>query len=84
MPDKHGFDHLPQWGTVIYRCIEDDCDYVGTFLTDKQRSLHHQQHERARKREREQAQRRNLAEGRRVLAQQRRENEAAYGPEGEE
>jgi hypothetical protein len=29
MPDKYGFDHLPNWGVVTVACVEPDCTAKG-------------------------------------------------------
>jgi len=74
MPDRFGFDHLPRWGAVTHRCIEEGCSYEGSPLRERDRERHHEQHIRERKRELERKQRANLAEGRRLKRMAEREN----------
>jgi len=85
VPDKLGFDHLVERGTTHHRCIEEGCGYpgYGISLPEVVRRRHHETHERDRRKARERAQKDALARGRKVLAQTRRENDAAYGENGD-
>jgi len=46
MPDKFGFDHLPDRGAIIVRCIEKDCGVGGPKYawTEEMRREHYQTH----------------------------------------
>jgi len=79
MPDKYGFDHLPNWGTITHRCIEEGCDFEGSPLQESTRARHARQHERARKARAERTRNQNLAEGRKLKRMAEREDKQARG-----
>lgn len=72
MPDRFGFDHLPNWGTVTHRCIVEGCEFPGPgiVLTEAERERHHRAHtrpaERKRQKEIENTRLRNLAKARKA------------------
>jgi hypothetical protein len=72
MPDRFGFDHLPTWGVIEHRCIEEGCEHRGRF-TEKERRRHAEQHERNRRRDAERRRDAALREARRRKAQLDRE-----------
>jgi len=76
MPDRFNFDHLPHWGQITHRCIEEGCQCEGSPLSERERRAHFKTHERERKRERnkrqhviDQERRRNLAKARKAKAE---------------
>lgn len=75
MPDRYGFDHLPTWGIIEHRCIEEGCDYpgFGVRLTEKERKRHFESHkrpiEKQRQREIEKTRLANLAKARKARRQ---------------
>lgn len=77
MPDQYGFDHLVNWGVVTHRCTVEGCDWPDSeqHVTERERRLHHERHQRQVARERARARDRNLAAGRRLQRQARREND---------
>jgi hypothetical protein len=81
MPDKHGFDHLVDWGRVTHRCIEEGCEYPEGMVSvsERDRARHHAQHQRTRRSDAERRQREALAKARRLKAQAERENARVYG-----
>jgi hypothetical protein len=75
MPDKYGFDHLPERGIVRHRCIEEGCEFpgYGVTLTEHQRIRHHQQHVKNGIKEQKLRQRQAAANARRLQKQAVRE-----------
>jgi hypothetical protein len=80
MPDPHGFEHLRWHGEIFHRCVEEGCEWpgYGVNVPEAARKRHHDAHVRDRRKQARRAQEQALAKGRRLLAAQRRENEAAY------
>jgi len=46
MPDKYGFDHLPNWGITTVACIEIGCTAKGPIYrwSEDRRLEHYQEH----------------------------------------
>jgi hypothetical protein len=88
MPDKYGFNHLPDRGVISHACIE--CDWplpeVRT-VSEKERASHQRQHTRAHQREVEAARKQNLAAAQKAAKLKAREdailNERFGAPSGE-
>jgi hypothetical protein len=79
VPDRHGFDHLPDWGDVELRCV--DCGEGGPAWEwpEARRRRHHAAHERERRAElarREAARRREATARLRLVNRLRREARA--------
>jgi hypothetical protein len=74
MPDSYMFNHLPNWGVTRHVCVECGWPGYGVTVPETQRRRHHRKHENARKHEAERIRLANLAKGRRLAAQTRREN----------
>jgi hypothetical protein len=74
MPDKYGFDHLPDKGRIEHRCIEEGCGWpgIGVFVSEADRQRHHRSHtrplEKQRQKEIERQRLKNLAKAREVRA----------------
>lgn len=83
MPDKHGFDHLPWWGVIEVRCIEEGCDAGGSQAEwpESKRARHAQHHETLRRRQLERDRNGHLREARRLQQMRERENALAYREE---
>lgn len=73
MPDKFGFNHLPEYGVISHRCIWCDWPPEERSVSEKERAKHQQQHERERTRETEAARRQNLAAAQAALRVKERE-----------
>ena len=83
MPDKYGFDHLAERGTVYHRCVVEGCEWpgYGVIVSEADRARHHRGHARERTRAVEQARAAALAKARQVKRQHARENTRAYNEE---
>ena len=66
MPDRYGFDHLPWWGVVTHRCIEEGCAYEGTPLPEHARARHARKHANQVKHAQDKERLRNLAKARKA------------------
>jgi len=79
MPDRWNFDHLPNWGIVTHRCIEEGCAFEGTPLTDDERRRHFETHDRVRRKAAKRAKNQALHRARQAAAETRRINKIVYG-----
>lgn len=66
MPDKQGFDNLPRWGVIHYRCVECGWPEEAKPMSERERMRHHRSHTRAREREIEKARLAALAKARKA------------------
>jgi hypothetical protein len=75
MPDKYGFDVLPDWGRVTHRCIE--CGWPGPniIVREKDRERHHRTHVRTTQKEIETKRLDALRSARRIQRLSRKESQ---------
>jgi hypothetical protein len=66
VPDKQGFDNLPRWGVIHYRCVECGWPEEAKPMSQRQRERHHRVHIRAREREIAKARKASLAKARKA------------------
>jgi len=68
VPDKYGFNHLPDRGRISHRCIEEGCGWPeqDVFVSESDRKRHHQAHIRPRQKEIEKTRLQNLAKARKA------------------
>jgi hypothetical protein len=74
MPDKFGFDVLPDRGNVFHRCIECGWPGYGINVAEKDRERHHRTHARATQREIEAKRLDALRSARRIQRLSRKES----------
>jgi hypothetical protein len=80
MPDRHGFEHLPDRGEIEVRCIEEGCGEGGPLYQwpERERRRHARVHKRRRDQELRRERIENLREARRLKRVRDRENAQAY------
>jgi hypothetical protein len=66
VPDKHGFNHLPDRGRISHMCIECDWPGHGRFVSEADRIKHARTHERERQKEIEKKRAAALAKARKA------------------
>jgi hypothetical protein len=81
MPDKWGFEHLPDRGAIEVRCTEEGCGDGGPLYQwpEHARLRHAAAHKTNRELELARQRAANLREARRLKRLRDRENEKAYG-----
>ena len=77
MPDKWNFDHLPRWGAITHRCIEEQCNFPGPPsrpVPELEREQHFRKHVREREKAAAKRKRDQAATARRAKRMKERED----------
>lgn len=78
MPDRFGFEHLPDWGVTSHRCI--DCGWPAgkQFVSEEDRAGHYKHHQLERAQRKKKQQRAAATHARKMKTLAKRENTKAY------